>query len=310
LISALLVLVSTGFAQGVQKYDTAMVNVAGTLRPVANATVRVCSANSTGSPCTPLANIYSDIALTMVLANPTSADANGNYHFYAVPGVYDIQISGTGVAVYTQTNVSFAVGGAHLNFQQFLLNGMFTIPAGVTAVKATVVGGGGAGGGSTAIINGGGGGSGSVAIKWFSSLTPGNTITVTVGTFGTGVSASAGNPGANSSISSGTQAIATVTAPGGGGGFSIGVISAGGGAGATPTNQDTGSGGTGGGSTYAGTVGGTGAPGIFGGGGQSAIGAVGNIATGAGAGGGGAGAGGNAAGGNGGNGIVIFEWIN
>lgn len=200
-----------------------------------------------------------------------------------------------------------AVG--NISSQNFVANGTFTIPAGVTATKVTVIGGGGAGGGATVTINGSGGGSGAYAVKYLSGLTSGNTIAVTVGAGGTGVSAAGGNNGSSSLIASGTQTITTVTAPGGGGGLATAASSAGGQGASIATNGDINSGGTGGQSTYAGTFGGIGGPGPFGGGGQVASGAAGNAGTGPGAGGGGAGSAGNAAGGNGVAGIVIFEWV-
>ncbi len=66
-------------------------------RPMAGATVRVCTSAATGQPCTPLASIYSDAALTQALANPLSTDGLGNYSFYAAPGRYEIEISGPGI---------------------------------------------------------------------------------------------------------------------------------------------------------------------------------------------------------------------
>jgi hypothetical protein len=62
--------------------------------PLAGASVRVCSMPATGQPCAPLANIYSDSALTQALANPTTTDGMGNYFFYAAPGNYELEISG------------------------------------------------------------------------------------------------------------------------------------------------------------------------------------------------------------------------
>lgn len=105
----LFALASSAFCQGARYDNTATVNVFGVQHVVANATIRVCSAGSTGSPCSPLASIYSNIALSVPLANPFNADANGNYFFFASPTVaYDIQISGTGIATITQTNVTMA----------------------------------------------------------------------------------------------------------------------------------------------------------------------------------------------------------
>ncbi len=62
--------------------------------PVANATVTVCAATATGTPCTPLATLYTDATLTTTAANPFQADGIGNYHFYAPAGRYLVQITG------------------------------------------------------------------------------------------------------------------------------------------------------------------------------------------------------------------------
>jgi hypothetical protein len=68
-------------------------------RPVAGASVAICTqpANTTTAPCSPLADIFSDPALTQQLANPTKTDGLGNYHFYASPGKYTVQVFGPGL---------------------------------------------------------------------------------------------------------------------------------------------------------------------------------------------------------------------
>jgi len=115
-------------------------------------------------------------------------------------------------------------------------SGFFTIPAGVTRLKATVVGG---GGGSSGALSGGtgrGGGGGGTAIKWLSGLTPGNTIAYSVGAGGTaGTSTGNGGNGSASTISSGTQTITTVTGGAGAGGDLSGGA---GGNGGAATNGD------------------------------------------------------------------------
>src|SRR5437660_10134233 len=73
--------------------------------PLAGATVRVCAMPASGQPCTPLALIYSDAALTQALANPTTSDGLGNYSFYAAPGKYEIEISGPGITTKQLPNV-------------------------------------------------------------------------------------------------------------------------------------------------------------------------------------------------------------
>src|SRR5271167_1093813 len=61
--------------------------------PVAGATVRVCQPTATGTPCSPLATLYTDATLTVPAANPLQSDGIGNYHFYAPAGRYQIQIT-------------------------------------------------------------------------------------------------------------------------------------------------------------------------------------------------------------------------
>jgi hypothetical protein len=99
----------------------------------------------------------------------------------------------------------------------------WTIPAGVTKLKVTVIGGGGGGGSSTyyaphdTYYNGAGGGAGAYSVVYLSGLTPGNTLTYTVGAAG----AVNGGNGGTSSLSSGSQSITTVTCTGGAGGQSV-----------------------------------------------------------------------------------------
>jgi hypothetical protein len=111
--------------------------------------------------------------------------------------------------------------------QVFTSSGTFTIPTGISSLKVTVVGG---GGGTVIRTNtnftfSGGGGAGGGAIVYLTSLTSGNTISVTVGSAGTNTTITgsdydtAGGTGGTSSISSGTQSITTVSSTGGTGGF-------------------------------------------------------------------------------------------
>jgi hypothetical protein len=177
------------------------------------------------------------------------------------------------------------VAGGFSNMQVFTSSGTFTVPAGVTKVKVTVVGGGGSGG-----TGGSGGGGGGAAIEIISGLTPASTVTVTVG-------------GASGTSSFGAYCSAT------GGG-------AGGGAGGAAGDGGIGSGGmlnikgTAGWTANAGNVGGDGGNSLLGGGGQGGIStAVGNAG---GAYGGGGGGGGRTspvgAGGAGAAGVVIVEY--
>src|ERR1700682_1227892 len=98
----ILACVRTAHAQGSRK-DDIVFNAQG--RPMAGATVRVCTTAATGQPCTPLAQVYSDSALTQALANPLSADGLGNYNFYVEPGRYMIEFSGPGITTKQIPNV-------------------------------------------------------------------------------------------------------------------------------------------------------------------------------------------------------------
>lgn len=147
--------------------------------------------------------------------------------------------------------------------QTFLNSGSFTVPTGVTSVQVQAWGGGGAGGGCTSLSRstGGGGGGGAYKIVTNVAVTPGATITVTVGAGGTGVLAANGGNGGTSTFASGIP----VTANGGMGGNVNGA--------STPLNGAGGTGGTGG--TFKGGTGGTGnavsgTSGTSGGGGGSA----------------------------------------
>jgi hypothetical protein len=78
--------------------------------PAASANVAVCTQPAvTGStPCTPLATLYTDSTLTIACngsngcSNPTSADSNGNFHFYYNPvdGPFTLQYYGSTISTY------------------------------------------------------------------------------------------------------------------------------------------------------------------------------------------------------------------
>lgn len=174
--------------------------------------------------------------------------------------------------------------------QAFTGNGTFTIPAGATRLKVTVVGGGAGGcGNSSGSTSGRGGGAGGAAINWLTGLTPGNTLSVTIGSGGGG-STTVGGTGGTSSVASGTQSISTISATGGTG---------------------SGAGGIGSGGTL--NIGGQGSSGLNGNGGSSIFGGGGNFGAGSGRAYGGGG-GGNSdscstvSGASGAAGVVLFEW--
>jgi len=229
--------------------------------------------------------------------------STGNTQILSTPGTSGNVLTSNGTS-WTSVALPRVLG------QAFTSSGTFTIPSGVTAIKITVVGGGGAGGSgsTTSSIATGGGGGGGTAISYLTSLTPGNTLAVTIGGGGSGASTGNAGSGGTSSVASGTQTITTVqatgggTGPGSGGAGSGGIINIGGGGGGVGVVTFGGSGGSstlGGGAV--GSTTGTGNAGrLYGGGGgggynhyiQCGCCPIPEYVT----------------GGAGGSGIVIFEW--
>lgn len=102
-------------AQG-SRHDDVVRNEQGL--PVAGATIVVCTqpANVTVTPCTPLANLYTDSTLTTPAPNPLTSDGLGNYYFYAAPGVYTVQVYGPGINTYTTPDVLLPVNPSDAQF--------------------------------------------------------------------------------------------------------------------------------------------------------------------------------------------------
>lgn len=164
--------------------------------------------------------------------------------------------------------ISALASGGFSNMAVVTSSQTWTIPAGVTKLKVTVVGGGGNGGIYTNKAGASGGGGGGAAIKYLSGLVPGNTLSVTVG-----------GPGGTSSVASGTQTISIISATGGGNGAAAGsdggaggngsggninITGQGGGAGAPFTTDGNGGGGAGGSSIFGGGAPGASRAGISG----------------------------------------------
>ena len=195
----------------------------------------------------------------------------------------------------------------------------WTVPAGVTRVKVTVVGGGGGGlAGSTGNVSGAGGGGGGYSIGVIGGLTSGSSISYTVGGGGAGGTTDFGEGSAGGSSSFGPANGTTITATGGNGGTQGG----GGGLGGTGSGGNiNGSGEDGEIFTTASTTnwvrGGQGGSSILGGGGSAGSVAancsyVYNSRSGKNYGGGGGGGAANTAcwtgGGNGAQGVIIIEY--
>jgi hypothetical protein len=203
------------------------------------------------------------------------------------------------------------VGVGGCNGQVFTSSGTFTVPTGVSAVKVTLISGGGGSRATNYNQCAGGGGGGGVAIKYVTGLTPGSTVTVTVGAAG-GVSGSGGTSsfGSHCSVTGGAVGGSVVsdtgTSPGGAGGVATNAsaqINGGAGGSATVTTTAYGHTGTrGSGGTSFGLNGGIG---YFGGSAGSPSGPNGSSATGYGN---GASGSFNNPGYSGSPGIVFVEW--
>jgi hypothetical protein len=147
---------------------------------------------------------------------------------------------------------------------------IFTVPTGVTLVRATVVGAGGGGGGTNGTYGAAGGGAGGFASGTF-RVTPGSAITVTVGAGGASglIGASAGNGGTSSFG-------AFCSATGGQGGLFVNTAATLGGSGGTGSGGDLmGSGGYGAdGQNGSAILAGNGGTSLMGGGGRASAGST------------------------------------
>lgn len=106
LIAILFLTSAMAFGQGAC-YPGGVVLV-DTGRPANGASVRVCTAGSTGTPCTPTASLFTDPTLGTPLGGSpiVTTDSHGNFGFCALAGLnYDLQISGSGMTPLTIKNL-------------------------------------------------------------------------------------------------------------------------------------------------------------------------------------------------------------
>lgn len=210
------------------------------------------------------------------------------------------------------TNIVFDSNGGTLlayasvtNLASFSSSGTFTVPAGITSIRAECWGAG--CGGLIGETGGAGGGGGEYSAEYNLTVTPGESLTITVGTGSSGNAPFPQPPGGNTTINRGATALVTAhggsfnstTSAGVGGTGSTNSVHFNGGGSPTP-NTGTFWGGSGGGAS--GSASGQGGTGIKN---STGTGGAGGIAL---SGGGNGGAGGNATSGstatNGGNGVV------
>ena len=141
------------------------------------------------------------------------------------------RISGTADAVGSNTTSTFTIrakdAASNVSDRQFTItiqpptvqtftsSGTFSVPSGVSSVQVLVVAGGGGGGSSI----GGGGGAGGLVYHSGFSVTPGGTVSVTVGDGGVGDTTPTG-PGPSTGTNGQDSVFGTITAKGGGAGGS------------------------------------------------------------------------------------------
>lgn len=68
------------------------------LIPASGASITICSATATGTPCTPTVTIYSDVTLSTAAANPITTDSTGNIpNRFIAPSRYTYTLTGSGI---------------------------------------------------------------------------------------------------------------------------------------------------------------------------------------------------------------------
>jgi hypothetical protein len=100
LLALVLLLCGSALAQSYHVYDVVWL---GSGKPSPHSPIRVCSAGATGTPCSPLAGVFSDQALTQPVTQPIFTDSLGNYDFWVVsPASYVVEYypQGSPVAVH------------------------------------------------------------------------------------------------------------------------------------------------------------------------------------------------------------------
>ena len=247
-----------------------------------------------------------------ILIARTTSTGTSNQLLQVQGGAYISSNLGIGTTSPTSTlsvNGSTVIGTEILDMtglsSSFISDGSFVVPVGVTKISAVLIGGGGAGGGGSAGGSGSGGqGGGGGGLRYINdlSVTPGETLTVVVGTGGVGASGAGGN-GGSSQIKRSATILVEATGGTGGANNSSGLIGTGGSGTTVSGNIGGSSGGNGGTASLTLGAGGGGSAGYSGNGGAGGN----NLQSGsAGLGGAASGGGAPSASGSGGGGVGVL----
>ena len=217
--------------------------------------------------------------------------------------------STTGLQLHIDPVLSTKVETAPVNQVDYLTAGTFTftVPPAITSISAVCVGGGGGGGNATITDEPGAGGAGGGLSYGTFAVTPGEALSVQVGSGGQ--NGGTGGTGGISSISRNGTALLSATGGSGGSSTDSGASGGGNGGSSGGTERDGGGSGGDGGSTSDSTTGaggGGGAAGYSGNGGAGSNRGANNATAGQGGGGGGGGGGTASLGGGGGGGVGIL----
>ena len=217
-------------------------------------------------------NIDFDVADTLIRKGPTTGARFDSWH-----SLTDLPSAVWGAGTAAAGGFLYSAGGAAFNGQIFSTagSGSYLVPSGVTTITVKAWGGGGGGGAGSGSTGSGGNGGGGGFAQADITVTPGETLSVLVGTGGSAGanSRNAGNGGGYSAVQrSSTFLVQAGGGGGGGGGNGTGTGCAGGAgggssgvAGATGCTAGSGGAGTtsaGGGGGTAGTGGTAGAAGV------------------------------------------------
>lgn len=106
---AVLLFSGLAFAQGGSIDGTALTSTGGL---AGGASVRVCTSAASGTPCSPLASIYTGSTLAVPKANPLTADTLGYYYWFAAPGCYKEQTTYGGATVERTVCIGVVAGSS------------------------------------------------------------------------------------------------------------------------------------------------------------------------------------------------------